>query len=70
MVHEGLSDPILTHLAEQDRTPWYKKPNLRKMYFFLFLCAMGVEMTSGFDSTLMGTLQFSPTWNKCKCPAS
>ncbi|PMD64344.1 hexose transporter-like protein [Hyaloscypha bicolor E] len=64
MVHEGLSDPILTHLAEQDRTPWYKKPNLRKMYFFLFLCAMGVEMTSGFDSTLMGTLQFSPTWNK------
>ncbi|KAN0122810.1 hexose transporter-like protein [Hyaloscypha variabilis] len=64
MVHEGLSDPILTHLAEQDHTPWWKKPNLRKMYVYLFLCAMGVEMTSGFDSTLMGTLQFSATWNK------
>jgi len=33
------------------------------MYVYLFLCCMGVEMTSGFDSTLIGTLQFSPPWN-------
>lgn len=65
MVAAGLTDPILTRLAEEDRVKWYKKPNLRLMYFYLFLCCMGVEMTSGFDSTLIGTLQFSPTWNKC-----
>jgi hypothetical protein len=55
--HEGLSDPIVTQLVEQDKTPWYKKPNLRYMY--LFLVCMGVEMTSGFDSTIINALQFS-----------
>ena len=63
--HEGLSDPIVTHLVEQDKTPWYKKPNLRYMYLFLFLVCMGVEMTSGFDSTIINALQFSDPWNKC-----
>jgi sugar porter (SP) family MFS transporter len=64
MVHETVSDPIVTTLALQDKTPWYKKPNLRLMYVYLFLCCMGVEMTSGFDSTLINALQFSPNWNK------
>ncbi|CZR68698.1 related to hexose transporter protein [Phialocephala subalpina] len=63
MVHEGLSDPIVTRIVEEDHVKWYKKPNLRRMYVCLFLCCMGVEMTSGFDSTLIGTLQFSPPWN-------
>lgn len=63
------SDPILTRLAEEDKVPWYKKPNLRKMYFWLFLCCMGVEMTSGFDSQLINTLQFSPTFNTCRIPS-
>ncbi|KAE8442415.1 hypothetical protein EG329_003373 [Mollisiaceae sp. DMI_Dod_QoI] len=62
-VTEGLSDPILTRIVAEDRVKWYKKPNLRRMYVVLFLCCMGVEMTSGFDSTLIGTLQFSPPWN-------
>lgn len=62
----GLSDAILTRLVEEDRIPWYKKPNLRTMYIFLFLCCMGVEMTSGFDSQLINTLQFSQPFNKCK----
>jgi hypothetical protein len=55
--HERLSDPIVTQLVEQDKTSWYKKPNLRYMY--LFLVCMGVEMTSGFDSTIINALQFS-----------
>lgn len=62
----GFSDPVVTQLANEDKVRWYKKPNLRVMYIYLFLCCMGVEMTSGFDSTLIGTLQFSPKWNKCK----
>jgi len=65
---DGTSDPILTRLVEEDKVPWYKKPNLRMMYFWLFLCCMGVEMTSGFDSQLINTLQFSPPFNKCALP--
>jgi sugar porter (SP) family MFS transporter len=58
------ADPILTRMAKEDRVPWYKKPNLRMMYFWMFWCCMGVEMTSGFDSQLINTLQFSPNFNK------
>lgn len=58
-VKDGTSDPILTRMANEDKVPWYKKKNLRLMYLWLFLCCMGVEMTSGFDSQLINTLQFS-----------
>ena len=63
---DGTSDPILTRIVEEDKVPWYKKPNLRIMYIYLFLCCMGVEMTSGFDSQLINTLQFSQPFNKCE----
>lgn len=62
--HAG--DPVVTRLLAEDKTPWYKKPNLRLMYLWLFCCCMGVEMTSGFDSQLIGTLQFSENFNKCR----
>ena len=65
MVASGMSDPILTRMVAEDLVPWYKKPNLRIMYIYLFLCCMGVEMTSGFDSQLINTLQFSGPFNKC-----
>ncbi|KAJ4340767.1 hypothetical protein N0V95_007409 [Ascochyta clinopodiicola] len=61
---DGTSDPIITRMVAEDKVPWYKKPNLRLMYIWLFLCCMGVEMTSGFDSQLIGTLQFSQPFNK------
>ncbi|KAK5723854.1 hypothetical protein LTR17_013868 [Elasticomyces elasticus] len=61
---ETYGDPIVTRLVNEDKTPWYKKPNLRYMYLWLFLCCMGVEMTSGFDSQLINTLQFSQPFNK------
>ncbi|KAJ4990539.1 MFS sugar transporter [Stagonosporopsis vannaccii] len=61
---DGTSDPIITRMVAEDKVPWYKKPNLRYMYLWLFLCCMGVEMTSGFDSQLIGTLQFSQPFNK------
>ncbi|KAK2768149.1 hypothetical protein FQN54_000001 [Arachnomyces sp. PD_36] len=64
MVATGVSDPVVTRIASEDKVKWYKKPNLRRMYVVLFLCCMGVEMTSGFDSTLIGTLQFSGPWNR------
>ncbi|SPO02438.1 related to hexose transporter protein [Cephalotrichum gorgonifer] len=58
------ADPIVTRLVQEDRVPWYKKPNLRVMYLWLFICCMGVEITSGFDSQLINTLQYSDTFNK------
>jgi sugar porter (SP) family MFS transporter len=65
MVNVGTTaDPIVTRLVAEDKTPWYKKPNLRKMYFLLFVCCMGVEMTSGFDSQLINTLQYSQEFHQ------
>ncbi|KAF1955948.1 general substrate transporter [Byssothecium circinans] len=65
MVNTGHgADPVVTRLVEGDKVRWYRKPNLRWMYFYLFLCCMGVEMTSGFDSQLINTLQFSQPFNK------
>lgn len=59
------ADPIVTRLVQEDKVPWYKKRNLRLMYLWLFCCCMGVEMTSGFDSQLINTLQFSPNFHTC-----
>lgn len=64
--HGDLAAPIVTQIAAEDKVKWYKKPNLRLMYFFLFCCCMGVETTSGFDSQLINVLQFSDKWNACK----
>ena len=61
----GAADPLVSRLVAEDKTPWYKKANLRKLYFWLFLCCMGVEMTSGFDSQLINALQFSPAFSTC-----
>lgn len=59
-------DPIVTEISNADKVKWYKKPNLRVMYFLLFCCCMGVETTSGFDSQLINVLQFSKKWNSCR----
>ena len=72
MVHlkpqEGnAAEPIITRMVEQDKVRWWKKKNLRIMYIWLFCCCMGVEITSGFDSQLIGTLQFSTPFNTCMC---
>lgn len=53
-------DPVLTRIVDGDNVPWYKKRNLRILYLLLFPACMGVEMTSGFDSQLINTLQFAP----------
>lgn len=66
MVNVGTAaDPIVTRLVDEDKVPWYKKPNLRILYVWLFFCCMGVEMTSGFDSQLINTLQYSSTFHHC-----
>lgn len=62
---DGTSDPILTRMVAEDKVPWFKKKNLRILYMYLFLCCMGVEMTSGFDSQLINTLQITESFRVC-----
>ncbi|KAK2010832.1 general substrate transporter [Colletotrichum eremochloae] len=62
-LHEsGAADPILTRISEEDKVPWYQKPNLRYLYFMLFPTCMGIELTSGFDSQMINALQIVPSW--------
>ncbi|PFH46569.1 hypothetical protein AMATHDRAFT_154518 [Amanita thiersii Skay4041] len=56
------ADVIVSRLASQDRTLWYNKRNLRMLYFLLFPTCIGVEMTSGFDSSMMNGLQAVNSW--------
>ncbi|PQE31130.1 MFS sugar transporter protein [Rutstroemia sp. NJR-2017a WRK4] len=60
--HEA--DPVLTRIVEEDKVPWYRKRNLRYLYFLLCPTCMGIEITSGFDSQMINGLQFIPSWNK------
>jgi hypothetical protein len=53
-------------MVNEDKVPWYKKPNLRALYGLLFAACMGIEMTSGFDSQLINATAFIPPFNKCK----
>ncbi|KAJ5698854.1 MFS sugar transporter [Penicillium macrosclerotiorum] len=61
---ENVAEPVLANLLADDRTVWYKKPNLRRLYFILFPACMGIEITSGFDSQIINTVQIVYTWNK------
>lgn len=59
-------DPIVQELAAKDEVPWYKKRNLRYLYLMLIPTCMGVEMTSGFDSSMMNGLQAVKQWDACE----
>ncbi|KAK4223358.1 putative sugar transporter [Podospora fimiseda] len=63
-VTDGKADPIVTRLANEDKKPWYKKPNLMYLYLMLFPTCMGIELTSGFDSQMINALQIVPSWKK------
>lgn len=58
----GKSDPIITRLANEDKKPFYQKPNLLYLYLMLFPTCMGIELTSGFDSQMINALQIVPSW--------
>ncbi|GAB1319303.1 Major myo-inositol transporter iolT [Madurella fahalii] len=55
-------DPRLTRIAQADHKPWYKKPNLRFLYLILVPTGLGVEWTSGFDSSMLNSLQAVKSW--------
>lgn len=62
---EFSDDDRLSKIAEADTKPWYKKPNLRFLYLILVPTGLGVEWTSGFDSSMMNSLQAVPSWVAC-----
>ncbi|KAJ7891146.1 hexose transporter [Mycena leptocephala] len=62
MLPDG-SDAIVSRLAAEDTVPWYRKPNLRALYMVLLPTCIGVEMTSGFDSSMINGLQAVDSWD-------
>ena len=62
----GASDPIITRLVAEDKVPFYRKHNLLMLYLLLFPTCMGIELTSGFDSQMINSLQLVPYWTKCR----
>lgn len=60
------ADPVVTRLVEEDSVSWIRKPNLRTLYLLLVPAAIGIEITSGFDSQLINALQIVPSWIHCK----
>lgn len=49
-------------LMDLDKTPWYRKKNLRKLYMFLIPAVLGCEMTSGYDGSILNGLQAVGPW--------
>lgn len=60
------SESEVRRLIDLDTTPWYKRPNLRRLYFALVPAVLGVEMTSGYDGSIMNGLQAVKPWLDCK----
>lgn len=56
----------ITNIARADKVGWWKKPNLRFLYLILIPCGLGVEWTSGFDSSMMNSLQAVEAWQSCE----
>lgn len=59
---EHAADPRLSNIARADPIKWYKKRNLRFLYLIMVPCCLGVEWTSGFDSSMMNSLQAVQSW--------
>lgn len=55
----------VNRLMRLDTTPWYRKPNLRRLYLFLVPSVLGCEMTSGYDGSILNGLQAVQPWLSC-----
>lgn len=54
----------VAQLLAHDTTPWYKKTNLRFLYLCLVPAALGVEMTTGYDGSVLNGLQAVNAWQE------
>lgn len=66
VVFSNAYDNLVSSLLSQDHTPWYKKPNLRRLYFLFIGSVLCVETTSGYDASVTNGLQAVPRWQSCE----
>jgi hypothetical protein len=50
-VNEIAATSEVSRLLAEDKVPWYRKKNLRRLYMFLMPSALGVEITTGKTAT-------------------
>lgn len=48
--------PEVNAILNLDEKPWYRKKDLRLLYLTLVPAALGVEMTSGYDGSVLNGL--------------
>jgi len=60
------ADMVLSTLVAQDGVPWFRKPNLRKLYLLFIGSVLCIETTSGYDASVVNGLQAVPKWIECK----
>jgi hypothetical protein len=56
------SDPVIKQLIANDKSQWYRNPNLRLLYLFRKLCVIGIDGTSGFDDSFVNGIQTLEFW--------
>ncbi|KAK4554311.1 hypothetical protein LTR86_008519 [Recurvomyces mirabilis] len=61
-VDEVAAQSEVKRLMDLDTTPWYKRPNLRRLYCCLLPAVLGCEMTSGYDGSILNGLQAVQPW--------
>lgn len=66
-VVRNVQESEVTRLLRLDKKPWYQKPNLRSLYFCLVPAVLGVEMTSGYDGSILNGLQAVEPWLTWTC---
>lgn len=59
------ADIMLSELVAQDKTPWHRKPNLRRLYLLFIGSVLCIETTSGYDASVVNGLQAVPKWVEC-----
>lgn len=67
---EDADKPVhhVDHIGEQpdgNPLPWWKQPELRKLYVLMTFLFLG-STTLGYDGSLLNGLQTMETWKQCK----
>ena len=60
------ADTLVSTLLANDNVPWYRKPNLRKLYLLFIGSVLCIETTSGYDASVVNGLQAVPKWTACE----
>lgn len=62
---EHQEDVAVPFQPTEDERPWYKQPELRKLYLMMPFLFLG-STTLGYDGSLLNGLQTMPAWKECR----